>query len=410
MKFCLIGGRLGHSYSALIHSEFGYGYDLVELKPDELEGFCRFGGYDGFNVTIPYKKEIMRYLDIIDSGAQEAGAVNTVVRRGGKLIGYNTDVAGMEYLLKSSGISLNGKKVLILGSGGTSETAKAVCARQNALEIVVVSRNGEDNYQNIFKHYDAEAIINTTPVGMYPENGKTPLDIGPFNNLLYVVDAVYNPLKTALVFDAEERGIKCSSGLKMLIAQAKFSRDLFLGDAAADGEIERIYKKLLSGILNIVFIGMPSSGKTTVGKKLAEKLLKKFVDTDEEIERIFKKSVERIFAENGEAAFRKAEREVIERIGKEKGQVISTGGGAVKAENAYRALKQNGVIVYLIRSPEKTDMSGRPLLKEDGAYQRLLAEREPVYKKFADITANNDGGIEDIINEITEGLYESIGD
>ncbi len=408
-KYCLIGEKLGHSYSALIHGEFGYRYDLVELTQDELENFAKSGDFDGFNVTIPYKTEIMKYLDEIDDGAKEIGAVNTVKRKAGRLYGYNTDIFGMEYALESKGISLNGKKVVILGSGGTSKTAATLAARKNAREIVVVSRGGENNYENLSRHYDAEVIINTTPVGMYPNNGQIIVDTARFTRLESVFDAVYNPLLTPLLAEAKKRELKYSSGLKMLIAQAKYARDIFVGGKISDEVIEKIYKKLYIDTVNIVLVGMPSSGKTTVGKLIADYFGKKFVDTDAEIEKEAKKSVKEIFAEDGEKVFRQKEADVLAKVGKERGQVIATGGGAVMGENAYYDLKQNGVIVYLTRDLDKAEFSGRPLLEKDGAeaIRKLSEVRRPVYLAFADIIAENNGDISATVEFIREKLYEN---
>jgi|AGTN01.2.fsa_nt_gi Shikimate 5-dehydrogenase len=406
-KFCLIGGKLAHSYSALIHREFGYPYELVELKKEELAGFVSRGEYDGFNVTIPYKKDIIPLLSGIDDLAAEAGAVNTVVKRNGGYYGYNTDVPGMAYMLEDGGISLKNKKTLILGTGGTSATALALARREGAREIAVVGRTGENNYGNLYKHYDAEIIVNATPVGMYPENGAKLVDLSPFKNLEGVADAIYNPISTNLIFDARERGIKCRPGLKMLVAQAKYARDLFLGEPAKDEEIKRVYKTVASGTANVVLIGMPSSGKSTVGAELAKRLKKKFIDLDEEIVKEAKKPVPEIFEEDGEPAFRALESKLLEKFCKESGLVIATGGGAIKGENAYRTMKQNGIIVFLKRDGDKANYEGRPLLKNSRDFDRLYAERLPLYNKFADFSADNDGDISQTVNFIVERFYEN---
>ncbi|MFA5449039.1 MAG: shikimate kinase [Clostridia bacterium] len=404
MKFCLIGQKLAHSYSAIIHKEFGYQYELCEMEREDLPAFVRGGSFDGFNVTIPYKTLIMPLLDEIDDAAKRVGAVNTVVVKDKKLYGYNTDVFGLEYLLQSADIQVKNKKVMILGSGGTSKTALAVLKTHGAASTVVVSRSGADNYDNISKHYDSEVIINTTPVGMYPSNLKSPIELAPFTRLEGVMDAIYNPLITRLLFDAKERGLKYSSGLKMLIAQAKEARDLFVGDRAPESEIERIYRKLYNDTINIVLIGMPSSGKSVVGKALAAAMAKRFVDTDEYIQALANKSIPNIFALEGEKHFRNLERVAIEALGKEKGQVIATGGGAITSREAYHALKQNGVLVYLIRDPRNAVSDGRPLLKDEGAYERLFKEREPYYKKFSDITIENNGEVDQTVAKIIASL------
>ena len=410
-KFCLIGEKLGHSYSPLIHAEFGYNYTLVDLKRDELENFCKAREYDGFNVTIPYKVDIMQYLDSIDETALKVGCVNTVVNRGGKLIGYNTDIFGITYLGYNAGIRLNGKKVLILGDGGTAKTARALCNNEGAREIVTIDQGAENNYENISRHYaDTQVIINTTPVGMYPDNGGWLVGIAPFKSLEGVIDVIYNPLSTNLLFQAAEKEIKTASGLRMLVAQAKGARDLFLGNKVCDSVIEKIYNMLCKDITNIVLIGMPSCGKSTVGKALAEKLGRQFVDTDAEVVKETGMSIPQIFEEHGEAYFRKHEQAVIEKYGKEKGLVISCGGGAVVNPLAYPALKQNGVIVHIERDMDKAETEGRPLLQDPAALQKLHTQRMPIYRKFADITIDNNGDINDTVQYMMEKLNEHFGD
>lgn len=411
-QYCLIGEKLIHSYSAIIHKEFGYSYTLREVKREDLETFAKSGEYNGFNVTIPYKKDIIPFLDYIDPIAARVGAVNTVIRVQDKLYGYNTDIDGMDKMLKSKGITLKGKKVVILGSGGTSITAKALAETKRAEQIVVVGRSGENNYQNLYKNYDAQVIINTTPIGTYPNNCERIINISDFKKLESVVDVIYNPLMTDLILQAKARGLKYVSGLKMLVAQAKYARDIFVGEKITDAEIDRIYKKLMTETLNIVLIGMPSSGKSSVGKLLAEKFNKTFVDTDSEIEKMSGKSVQQIFNEDGEPTFRAKEREMLEKFGKERGQIISVGGGAVKADNAYVMLKQNGIIVHLKRDLDKTDITGRPLLQNNSAtvLEKLYNERMPIYNAFADIIADNNGNINDTVKFIEEKVYENIGD
>lgn len=408
-QFCLIGEKLSHSYSALLHKEFqAYSYELREIAADKLESFVKDNSYDGFNVTIPYKKAVMPYLDVIDETAQEAGAVNTVVRKNGYLYGYNTDVEGMAYLADKCGIVLQNKKVVILGGGGTSETAQALCRLKGAKEYMVVSRKGSITYDDIDRYRDADVLINTTPVGMYPKNGETVIDLSLFYRLESVIDVIYNPLMTNLLFDAREKGLKYASGLLMLVAQAKYARDLFTGETAEDSLIDQTYRKLLFDTVNIVLIGMPSSGKTTVGKLLAEMTGKTFVDTDSVIEEKAGKSVADIFHTQGESMFRALEAEAVCEAGKGKGQVIATGGGVIKNPGAYRALKQNGMIVHLVRDLEKTDTTGRPLLKEKDAVMKLFYERMPIYRAFSDITVENNGEAYETAIKIKELLYENI--
>lgn len=406
-KYCLIGEKLSHSYSKMIHKEFNYPYALIELKREQIKEFIKMREYDGFNITIPYKKEIKKYLDELDISAINAEVVNTVVKRGDKLIGYNTDYKGMEYLFNSEGIVLKNKKVLILGSGGTGVMAAALAKDMRSLNIVFVSREGENNYNNIEKHYDSEVIINTTPVGMYPNNGEQLLNLENFYNLDSVVDAIYNPLMTKLLLDAKRLNIKYACGLKMLVAQAKYARDIFIGDTIDDSIIDKIYSKLYVSAANIVLCGMPSSGKSTIGAMLAEKLKRPFIDTDKIIEQTENKSISDIFCKMGESYFRAVEAEAIRQYGKEKGQVISIGGGALMTDGVYDSLKQNGIIIYLSRDINKAERAGRPLLKDDNSIIELYNKRLPFYKKYKDIEVDNNNMPTVTIDIIMEKLYEN---
>lgn len=299
-KFGLIGKTLKHSYSKIIHGELGnYDYDLYEIAPENLKEFVLSGKLKGYNVTIPYKKDIIPYLDEVDELALKIGAVNTVVEKDGKRYGFNTDFLGMKYMLSRAGITLKDKVVMLLGSGGTSNTANAVVLSDGAKEVIKVSRTGEVNYQNCFERKDVEVIINTTPVGMFPNNYESPLSISGFPNLIGVADVIYNPNLTALTAQAKERGIKYANGLPMLVAQAKYAMELFLDKTVSDSVIEKVLSKLEKETLNIVLIGMPGSGKTTVGKALAELLGREFIDTDLEIEKRENRDIPLIFKENG---------------------------------------------------------------------------------------------------------------
>lgn len=408
-KFCLIGENLSHSYSSLIHKEFGYSYTLVNLNKNELANFCASREYDGFNVTIPYKKDIIQYLDGLDVSAENTGCVNTVVKRNNKLIGYNTDIFGLAYLADSAGINIQNKKVIILGSGGTAATASVLCKNKNARETIIISRSGENNYKNIERHHDAQIIINASPVGMYPNTGEKIINISPFKQLEGVIDVIYNPLATDLILQAKELGIKNASGLQMLVAQAKKARDIFLSDTADDNIIDIIHRRLQKEIMNIVLIGMPSAGKSTLGLALAKQLNRKLVDTDEEIVKESGKTIPQIFETQGEKVFRELEQSVLEKYGKEKGLVISCGGGAVVNPNAYNNLKQNGVIIHIQRDINKIQSTGRPLLKDTEAIQTIYAQRMPIYKKFADIEIDNNGEISDTLKNLTEKLNEYFG-
>ncbi|MBP3940859.1 MAG: AAA family ATPase [Christensenellaceae bacterium] len=403
MKYALIGRTLGHSYSVPIHAGFGNSdYILKNLEPEELEGFIKGKDFCGLNVTIPYKQAVMPFLDEIDDSALAIGSVNTVVNKNGRLYGYNTDIDGMRLLAKKAGISLSGKKVLILGSGGTSLTARALAKSEGAKEILVVSRSGEVNYDNVYDESDAEIIINTTPVGMFPNNGKAAVDLSRFPKLTGVLDAVYNPLKTELILEAESLGIPAAGGLFMLVAQAKRAEELFFDKVIADEENERVYRTLMQSFRNIVLIGMPGCGKTTIGKALAKKLGREFVDIDALIEKNAKKSIPEIFANDGEEVFRRFETEAAMEAGKMTGKIIACGGGIVTRERNYRPLKQNALIVRLVRSLDRLAMDGRPLSSSRERLTEMQKEREPLYLRFADVSFENNTTIEDLTEKILE--------
>ncbi|MBQ4097964.1 MAG: shikimate dehydrogenase [Clostridia bacterium] len=403
-KFGLIGRTLKHSYSKIIHNHLGdYPYDLYEMESDALESFVKGKSVSGYNVTIPYKTEIIPYLDKVEGVAEEIGAINTVVNKDGKLIGYNTDFDGMAFMLKKGGISLKDKTVLVLGSGGTSKTANVVCRHLGAKEVFTVSRTGKVNYQNCYD-INAEVIINTTPVGMFPNNYEKPIDLKRFSRLEGVADVVYNPSLTALTNEAKELGIKHVNGLYMLVAQAKFAAEKFLDKKIDDSVIDDIFNKLVAGKQNIVLIGMPGSGKSTVGKIIAERLGLEFIDTDYEIVKREGRDIPTIFKDDGEEYFRKVEAEVLKDVGKLTGKVIATGGGIVKNIANRYPLRSNGKIFYLKRSVEKLVTDGRPLSKDLETVKKLYAERKEMYEAFADQTVDNDGEIEKTIKGVLENL------
>lgn len=403
LKCGLLGEKLGHSYSPQIHSMLAdYEYKLFEKSPEELEAFLKSGEFDGLNVTIPYKKAVMPYCAELSPTAAQIGSVNTIVRRSdGSLYGDNTDAFGFENLILHNGIEVKGKKALVLGTGGASVTAQAVLKNLGASEVVVISRRGEDNYENIAKHADAEIIANTTPVGMYPNNGKAAVDLTQFPKLSGVLDVVYNPARTALLLQAERLGIPCAGGLYMLVSQAKRSCELFTGKSIPDSEIDRIERVLSHQMQNIVIIGMPGSGKTTVSTMLAEKLGRKIFDTDTIVSEKAGVTIPEIFAAQGEAGFRRLETEATAEVGKLSGNIISTGGGVVTVAENYELLHQNGVIVWIERDTNKLARDGRPIsLSSD--LNELYAARLPLYDRFADIKADNNGDINDTVNAIME--------
>ena len=405
MRCALIGEKLSHSYSRLIHKKFGmYSYDLVELPPDNLKEFVEHGGYDAFNVTIPYKRAIIPYIDKVETLAMQIGAINTVCRLGGKTYGYNTDILGMAYMLKRAGIALGGKHVMIFGSGGTGKTAEMLAKKNGAASITVVSRSGSVNYKNFYELQQTQIIINTTPVGMYPYSDISLADLSKFRNLEAVADVIYNPMRTRLMLQARELNLKYAGGLYMLVAQAKYSMDIFVKNRHPDEIIEQVYKYLLSRIINIVLVGMPGSGKTSIGKAVARRERRRYVDSDAEIVASEGRAITEIFAEKGEEYFRKKEKQTLFLLGSQNGMVISTGGGAVLDRENYYSLKANGRIYYLER--EITDLAtrGRPLSTGTEALKKLLEQREPLYKAFADVTVENDGDFFSCVDKILEDI------
>ena len=407
MQCGLLGRKLGHSYSPQIHRELGsYGYCLYEKEPWELEAFLKSGTFAGLNVTIPYKKDVIPFLDELSPVAKRLGAVNTIVRKpDGSLMGHNTDYFGFRYLVERSGLTVSGKKVLVLGSGGASNTAVAVLEELGA-QVVIISRSGENNYDNLQLHADASVIVNTTPVGMFPNTGVSPVDLGLFPRLEGVLDAIYNPARTKILLDGERRGLIAMNGLWMLVAQAKESAEWFTGKPIADDVIPKIHDSLRREMENLVLIGMPGCGKTTVGKLLAQATGKRFIDADQALEERVGRSITDIIPQEGEAAFRVMETETLAELGKQSGLVIATGGGCVTREKNYDSLHQNGTIVWLTRSPDKLPTEGRPL-SQAGKLEQMLEKRRPMYQHFADLTVSNDGSAEETLAAITTGLEEN---
>lgn len=406
MKYGLIGKKLGHSFSKPIHEKIGgYEYELKEIAPEDLGAFMERKNFLGINVTIPYKSDVIPYLDYIDAAAEKIGAVNTVVNRDGKLYGYNTDFGGMRALILKQGFDYTDKKVLILGTGGTAKTALAVAEDLGAGEIITVSRSGSVNYKNVYTlHGDADYIINTTPVGMYPDNFSSPLDIYSFKKLKGVTDAVYNPLKTRLCIDAEANGIPCECGLYMLVSQGVLACEYFMGGLCFDRErlADEIFSQLKKEKQNIVLIGMPGSGKTTTGKALCENTGRELIDTDEMIVDKYGE-ISTIFEKNGEQYFRDLEQEAVMEASKRSGVIISTGGGAVLREENVRALKQNGVLFFLNRPLcDIVPTDDRPLSSNYEALKKRFEERYDIYVSSADYEIHIDGSVENAVRKITE--------
>ena len=407
MKCGLLGRKLGHSYSPQIHAHMGsYRYELFEKEPEELEAFLRNGDFTGINVTIPYKKEVIPYLDELSPIAQRMGAVNTILRRAdGSLFGHNTDYFGFSSLVQRSGLQVAGKKVLVLGSGGASNTAAKVLEDLRA-EVVIISRSGENSYQNLHRHADAAVIVNTTPVGMYPNTGVSPVDLTIFPHLEGVLDVIYNPARTQLLLDAQERGVQQENGLWMLVAQAKEAAEHFGGTMLEDAIIENVYNTLSDQMQNIVLIGMPGCGKSTVGKALADILGRSFVDADAKIVQLAGKPIPRIFAEDGEEVFREYETRVLAELGKQSCLVIATGGGCVTRQWNYPLLHQNSRILWLKRDLASLATDGRPLSQANKLTQ-MYEVRRPLYEAFADCAVDNNGPLEETIRAIRTKLEES---
>lgn len=402
----LIGDRLGHSYSKIIHDQLSdglYCYELIELKPQALAGFFEKGAFQGLNVTIPYKKAVIPFLSRLTDHARRIGCVNTILSEPDGWIGENTDYAGFWQMVKQAGITLRGKKVLLMGNGGTSLTAKAVMQDEGVRELVQVSRSGELTFEQLFRekrHQDAQVIINTTPVGMNPNNGEVLIDLQDFPQCEGVVDVIYNPRRTALLLQAETLGIPYTDGLTMLVAQAKAASDLFLKRVTPDSRIDDVVRTIKNRTLNLVIVGMPGSGKSTVGHALARRLKRNFVDLDAEIEKRSGMSIPQIFAEQGEQAFRDLEQQVAQDYGKENGLVIATGGGVVLREINRNSLRQNGIVVWLQRSVERLPIEGRPLSVSRENLNQMAVVREPFYRACADFMVQNDGSAAETVDQI----------
>lgn len=399
----LLGEHLGHSYSPQIHALLGdYEYRIYEKSPDEVADFIKNGGWDGINVTIPYKKVAAFLCDELSDTARRLGSANTLVRKDGKIYGYNTDYYGFKSMVERSGIDVSGKKAIVLGSGGASVTVCAVLSDMGA-EVTVISRSGEDNYTNIVRHANAEIIVNTTPVGMYPKNGESVIDLRDFPDCIGVFDLIYNPLRTKLILQAEELGIPHKSGLHMLVAQAKKSSELFMDTSLDDELIEYIESRLSRELRNIILIGMPGSGKSAVAQALSQMLGRELIEADAEIERSAGMTIPEIFALSGEQEFRAIESKVLAEAGKQSGKIISTGGGCVTIQENYPLLHQNGVIVRIKRDISALPTDGRPI-SQNSDIAELAKKREPMYRRFADFEVSNDGSLGSTVNEIVDKL------
>ena len=414
MRYGLIGEKLGHSFSKDIHERIAdYTFDLIPLSKEEFKTFMEKKEFTALNVTIPYKKDVIPYLDEMDEHAKAIGAVNTIVNENGRLKGYNTDFTGFLYMVKKHNVHMEGKKVLIIGNGGASAAIQAVVQHEQAGSMVIVDvvpGNGAISYDEMFSsHLDAEIIINTSPIGMYPRIGNAPIDISMFHKCEAVMDVIYNPILTRLCFEAQEMDIKRVNGLEMLIAQAKQSVEFFLDKSIDDQIIDDIYQDMLRERCNIVLIGMPSAGKTTIGKMLEDRMQKEFIDLEDVIIEKAGKSIPEIFEESGEAGFRAIETEAAIEVSKLNNKIIATGGGTIKHKVNMDYLRQNGITIFIDRDVDKLISSdpNRPLSKSSDALAKMHAERLPLYQKYAAYVAVNNSDIESTVTEIVEA-YHSI--
>ncbi len=404
MKCGLLGEKLTHSYSPQIHNLIAdYPYNLFEASSDELPAFFANTDFTGINVTIPYKKSVLTYCDSLSDCAKRLGSVNTIVRLDdGSLYGHNTDYYGFLYLIRHMHLQISQKKVLVLGSGGASVSVCAVLEDLGA-KVIIISRSGENNYNNISKHSDAALIVNTTPVGMYPDNGQSPVDLSILVNLEGVIDIIYNPTRTKLLLDAEARGITVESGLRMLVAQAVESAKFFTKREFSESIIEKIYNMLTVQMNNIILIGMPGCGKSTIGKLLAQCLNREFVDADAYLSETYDVSIPELINQRGVPAFRKLETQTLQELGKRSGIIISTGGGCVTVPENFNHLRQNGHIIWLKRELDKLPTDGRPISQQT-SLQELYDSRASLYQHFADTIIDNNGApsatVEKIIQEV----------
>lgn len=412
MQYGCIAEKLGHSFSKVIHAELGdYPYELCEIAPDALDAFLEQRDFCGINVTIPYKERVIPHLYFIDEQAKAIGAVNTVVNREGRLYGYNTDFYGMKALIEHIGLNLEGKKVAVLGTGGTSKTARAVARSLGAKTVLCVSRRageGVVDYDALYAdHTDVEILINTTPCGMFPNPDASAVDVEQFPSLLGVVDAVYNPLRPKLVLDAQRRGIATEGGLYMLVAQAVRASEIFFDTTYPSEVLERVYRTISAQKENIVLVGMPASGKSTVGRLLADRLGRELCDTDTEIVGVSGREISEIFATDGEAAFRDLESRVIcERVAQRNGLVIATGGGAILRDENVNALKRGGRLYFIDRPlADLLPTQDRPLASSTEAIRRRYEERYHRYCAVADARIEVLGDAESVADAIETDFF-----
>ena len=405
LEFGLLGEHLGHSFSPAIHKQLGgYDYQLVELPPDQVGPFLQEGSFRGLNVTIPYKKTVMAYCQKLSPAAERIGSVNTIVRKeDGSLYGDNTDYDGFRYLLQSAGAQVRGKKVLVLGSGGASLTVRAVLADLGAGDVVTISRRGPDNYGNLDRHRNAEYIVNATPVGMYPDTGISPVDLDQFPRCKGVFDLIYNPAKTQFLLDGQRRGMLWANGLGMLVAQARAAAERFLDVPISEERGAEITADMEKKTHNLLLIGMPGCGKTTVGRELARRLNRPLEDVDRRIAAAAGRPIPEIFAQEGEEGFRIREHLALCAVSKESGRVIASGGGIVTRKENWDPMRQNSTVIYLRRDLSLLPTSGRPM-SQANPVEKLYRQRAPLYEQLADLTVENRGTPAETANEIIRRL------
>ena len=414
MEYGCIALHLGHSFSKSIHEKIDtYDYVLREVPADELARFMTERAFRGINVTIPYKQDVIPFLDEISETAQRIGAVNTIVNRGGRLFGDNTDFGGMTALIRRMGLDLSGRKVLVLGTGGTSKTALAVASSLGASWVMPVSRRAQDGaltYEDVYAHHtDAQILINTTPVGMFPHTDGTPIRTDAFAHLEGVVDAVFNPLRTELVQTARAQGIAAQGGLYMLVSQAVLAAERFTGKRYPDDLTDTVYRAMLAEKENVVLIGMPGSGKTTVGREVAKALGRTFVDLDDEIVRKAGRPISEIFASQGETAFRDLETEVTREVSVRNGLVIATGGGCVLRAENVRALRMNGRLLWIDRPlAQLIPTDDRPTANSAEKIRALYQTREPVYFASADAVIRSDSDVRHVTDAVCNQFREEL--
>ena len=404
-QFGLLGESLKHSHSPEIHALMGDpDYKIFEVEKDKLADFLKAREFDGLNVTIPYKRAVMPLLSKCSETARKTGSVNTIVKKeDGKLYGYNTDVFGFAYLIEFAKVSIRDKFCLLLGDGGAAAAVKFVLEAMGASRIVCLTRSGKHRLSDVANYTDAEILINTTPVGMYPNNGEAAISLEGFTKLEAVFDLIYNPLKTQIMLDAESRGIPAFNGLPMLTAQAKRSRELFLDAAIDDDVIPKLTARVAGKMLNITLIGMPGCGKTTIGTALAERLNRRVIDLDESIVKIYGKTPAEIITKNGEAEFRRTEHVTAQWAGKRTGVIISTGGGVVTRPDNRAPLAQNGIIIFIHRNTHDLPVEGRPI-SQGTPIEELYEKRLPLYRAWADFEIENNGSIDDAVEAILNCL------